>query len=93
MGASFTDEAASIPCNFQVKATESSILGRRLPRVVLTISKSPMCGARKRRGREKRVKPCGHTAAMTNAHCTEKVLLRVEVVLTRINHSNAGFSW
>lgn len=42
-----------------------------------------MCGVQKRRGREKRVKPCRHTAAITNVDCTEKVLLRVEVVLTR----------
>lgn len=42
-----------------------------------------MCGVQKRRGREKRVKPCRHTAAITNVDCTEKALLRVEVVLTR----------
>lgn len=51
--------------------------------MLLTVSESQMCGVQKRRGREKRVKPCRHTAAITNVDCTEKVLLRVEVVLTR----------
>ena len=55
--------------------------------MLLTVSESQMCGVQKRRGREKRVKPCRHTAAITNVDCTEKVLLRVEVVLFQMQGS------